>query len=164
MGSRKRELGNKNKEIDTIGEKGKQIGDKLKGEGDKIKGLLDQIDTNIDEEDKQAVTSAESGYKSSFTNESGSKINPIKEGISEKEKANIGEADAEKRKVTDAAKKFQDMKSVSDVGRSAAGEGEAQMRRSEEDYKRLADDAKEMAAERAKDLEQLQQNIAGIFN
>ena len=124
---------------------------------------MDSIDTSIDEEDRQAVTSAESGYDSSFTGEFGSKVKPIEQGIKTMSQENVTEANTEAKKVSDAGDKFRQMESISDVGRSAASSGESQMRRSEADYKKLADEAKKLADERTNALKGLESDISGIF-
>lgn len=163
MGSKKSGIIEKIKEGDQVGREAIEAGEQLEGDGSEIKSLLDGIDTSMDEDDLVAVQSAESGYipdfKSAFKEDVETKESEM-EGI---EGEASDSASEELEKVNDAADKFREMFSVTDVGRSNAEGAADKMRSSATEYEDFVSEATSIVEDTKSDVASLKNSIESIF-
>lgn len=151
------------KEGDTRGKEAVDTGTEIKDEGLEIKALLDSIDTSIDEDDMAAVESANDGYGGDFNEAFDSQARTVADEAKDIDREASDTAEAEKEKVEDAADKFREMQSVSDIGRGNASGGADAMRQSAAEYENDIREANQHMEQLESEISAIESEVNGIF-
>ncbi len=163
MGSRKSGIFDKIEGGGQVGKEAIQEGERLEGEGNEVKSLLDSIDTSMDEDDVSALQDAEGGYSSDFQTAFQEEVETRAEQMREVETESIDESGEERDKVEDAADKFREMASVTDVGRGNAEGGADHMNQSAAEYEDYIAQANKIIEDTDSQVQALDDSISGIF-
>ena len=163
MGSKKRGLLEKIKEGSDVGAEAIAAGEKLEGDGTEIKALLDGIDTSLDDDDLSAVQDAETSYGGDFNNAFREDVESKSVEMKSIESDAISESGVELDKVEDAADKFREMASVTDVGRGNADAGADQMKSSAREYEDYINQANDIIQDTESEVSSLENAISDIF-
>lgn len=164
MGEIKRRITDKVKEGSEVGKEAVETGKKLEQDGSEIKSLSDSIDTSMDGDDVAAKDQAESGYSSDFKATFQAEVD-TREGKMEGLEGEAADSASEERgKVEDAEGRFQEMASVTDVGRSNAETAAETMRRSATEYEGFVTEATKIVEETKSEVDSSRSAIEGTFD
>ena len=161
MGSKKSNLEGRNREGSEISAKAIERGEQLQSEGEEIMSLLEGIGV-VDEDDRRAITDAQSKYRPAFSNEFAGKVETVEKDLEASEKEVIAESSEELENVRDAIDSFNEMGRVSEVGREISEHGAEYMSSSEQDYEGITNEAQDIITETQAEVDSLRSAIDSI--